>query len=137
MVRFEVLEIGGVDFVPISCRHDTATVPLDHRGRSAGEISQRVGEIGVIALLESFPGKVAIAIEWNLAQEEISERIRPITADGVAQIEIAAGRLADARAADQHEAMNPDAVRHRDAGSHQHRRPNHGVEPGDILADQM
>jgi hypothetical protein len=55
MVCLEILLVVGVNIVGRSPRHDAGKVPLDHRERAAGEISESVREIGVVALLESLP----------------------------------------------------------------------------------
>ena len=45
--------------------------------------------------------------------------------------------LAHLLAADQQPAVREDLARQLEAGRHQHRRPDHRVEPQDVLADEV
>jgi len=94
---FVVCVIGGLGSVPgalagglligfveaLSARHNAIAVTLDHRRRAAGQIPERVSKVGVVAVLESLPGKVSVAVEGNLAQQEIAERVGSVASDRV------------------------------------------------------
>src|SRR5256885_11398830 len=137
VVALEVPGVCVIDLVSSPVRNDSITVPLDHRDRSAGQVAECVGEIGVVTLFESLPREIAVAVERNLGQQEVAERIRSIFADCIAQFEIAASRLTYACTANKDPAVDPNAPGNLETGGHKHRRPNHGVEARDVLSDDM
>jgi hypothetical protein len=66
----DVAQVGGVDVAARRRRHDAPAVLLEHRDGAAGEVAERVREVGVVALLEPLPGEAAVAVERHLAQQK-------------------------------------------------------------------
>src|SRR5207244_4771565 len=124
VVRLEVLCIRFVDLVTSPSRYYAIAVALYHRDRTTGEIAEGVGEIRVVALLESLPRKVAVAVERHFAHQEIAERIRAVATNRIPQIEIATSRFADTGTAHQNETVYPYALWRREPRRHEHRRPD-------------
>ena len=88
--RVVVGEVGGVLLRRLGARaggNDAAAVALDHRDHAAREIAPRVGEVGVVALLEPLPREAAVAVEGNLAQQEIAERVGAEAVDRFVEVE--------------------------------------------------
>ncbi len=91
----------------------------------------------VYTVVEALPGEIAVAVERNFAEQEIAERVGAESADRFVEVELHAGRLAEALAAERDEAVRPHALRERQLGRLQHRGPDHAVQPRDVLADHV
>ena len=48
----------------------------DHRRDPAGQVAECIGQVGVVALAESLPREAAVAIERDLAEQEVPEGVR-------------------------------------------------------------
>ena len=118
-------------------RHAPAAVAMRHRRDPADQIAQVVREIDVVALLVPLPREVAVAAEGDLLHEIQPERVDAEPIRRLDRIDDGAERLAHALAVHRHEAVAEDLPRQRQLRGHQHRRPDHGVKPRDVLADDV
>src|SRR6476646_4835056 len=75
----EIADVRAIERCALTRRHDAVAILLHHRDRPAREIAPAVCELGGIALIEALPGKITVAIERDLAQQEIAERIGAVT----------------------------------------------------------
>ena len=105
---------------------------------AADEIAQIVREVDVVAILEALPGEIAVAAERDLFHEVQPQRIGPEPLRCVERLDRRPERLAHllALAGAPSRARTP-ACGTGNAGAHQHGRPDHAVEPGDVLADHV
>jgi hypothetical protein len=78
-----VVRVEEVDLVGRGGGDHAVAVLLDHRDGAAGEVAERVREVGVVALLEPLPAEVAVAVERHLAQQEVAERVDAEAVDGL------------------------------------------------------
>ncbi len=118
-------------------RHGTAAVVHDHRERARHEIAERVGQLGRVAGVEALPREIAVALEADLAQQEIPQRVRAVALDRLVQRHYGAGGLAHLGAGPLHVAVRPHGAGQRQLGGEQHRGPDHAMEPRDALADHV
>ena len=111
---------------------------MRHGGDAADEVAQVVRKVRVVALVESLPRKIAVVAEHDFLDEIQTERIDAVTRGGVERIDDRGRvRFAHPLIVDGHEAVCEDRLRQRQAGAHQHRRPDHRMESRNVLADQV
>src|SRR4029079_4813632 len=92
------LEVGGVHGLPVggqrrrsrciqggirSFWHHSRPVLLDHGERARGKIPKPVGQVTVVARVESFPAEFSVSREADLPQEEVAQRIWSVVGDAL------------------------------------------------------
>ncbi len=111
---------------------------LLHHGRDpAHQVAQVVGQVDVVALLETLPREVAVAAVRDLLHQVQPQRIGAEMVGRVERVDHGAERLAHLLALEVHPAVPEDRGRQRQPRAHQHRRPHDAVEPRDVLADDV
>src|ERR1043166_254289 len=99
--------VGGVERTRAACRNDSSPILLDHCERAAGQVAQRVREVGGVALLESFPREVAVAVIRHFAQERVPKGVDAEPVYRLVEIGFDSARLAEAFAAESDESVCP------------------------------
>ena len=132
--------VGAVGFVcwaEVSCRDHALAVLLDHRDGAAGEVAESVGEFGGVDRFESLPRERSVAVERDLAQQEVPEGINAKAVDRIGELELYAGALGEPFPPKGDEPVRPDALREGKVGGEEHCWPDHRVEAGDVLAHDV
>ena len=109
----------------------------NHRQRALRQIAEIIGEIGIDPRDNRFMRIVAVLPERDFTQEEITQLVDPVMRGQRERIDHIADRFGHFLAAVEQESMAEHAFRQRQTGRHQKGRPIDGVEPHDILADNM
>jgi hypothetical protein len=109
----------------------------DQRRHTTRQVAKRVREVRVVAAVESGPTKVSIPIERDLAQQEVAKRVGPVPADRFIEVDPDSSGLAQACPVGCNESVCPHLPRQWQPGRVQDRRPEHAVEPRDVLADHV
>ncbi len=118
-------------------RNRALAILPDHGQRAAGEVAQAVGQVGIVAPDERVVAETAVLAEDDFAQQEVAQGVRAHhLADGLGAHDVAA-RLAHLVVFEQQPAVGEYALGQRQAGGHQKRGPENGVEADDFLADQV
>ena len=112
-------------------------VAAGHRGDAADQVPERVGEIRVVTRLETVPGEVTVLSVLDFADQEESERVGAEVVARFERVHCRSERLAHPLSLEVHEAMPEDLPGDGKPGRHQHGRPDHGVEAGDVLAHDV
>src|SRR5438270_4428933 len=76
VVLRHVREISTVESCALAMGHNAFAVLLDHRNDAATKIPPGVRQFRGVALVEAFPGEVAVAVEGDLSQQEKAEGVR-------------------------------------------------------------
>ena len=118
-------------------RNPSVTVALDHRQGPAREISQSVGQVGVISPHQAFQTEVAVLAEDDFAQQIVAQALDAHHLVDRTRPHDIAPRLAHLLVLEDQPAMGVDFLRQGQAGRHQERRPVHGVKTKDLLAHQV
>ena len=121
------------------CRGDEAAPPVAvrHGREAAHEIPEVVRQIDVVALLEPFPGEVAVLTERDLAGQIQAQRVGAEPVRRLERIDGRPERLAHLLPLPVHPSMPEHLPRQRHSRAHQHRRPDDAVEPRDVLAHDV
>ena len=117
--------------------HPGLQVLVDHRQRALREVAELVGQIGVDPADDAFLAVTAVLTERDLAQQEVANLVHPERLHQRHRIDDVADRLAHLLATVVEEPVREHPAGQRDSGRHQERRPVHGVEPDDVLADHV
>mmetsp|Transcript_44398 Transcript_44398/g.117800 ORF Transcript_44398/g.117800 Transcript_44398/m.117800 type:complete len:494 (+) Transcript_44398:1218-2699(+) len=102
------------------------------------QIAQVVREFRVVHQANGLVTEADVLAEGRLATEVPPQCIARKAVQLVVRthhVSIALGHLTSVRAAD--ETVDHDALRQRDLRAHENRRPDNGVEPSDVLADNV
>ena len=110
---------------------------MGHRGDPVHEVAEVVRQIRVVPLVEALPRKVAVLAVDDLLGEIQSEGVGTQPVGRLEGIDDGPERLAHALALPVHPAVTVDRPRQLDARAHEHRRPHHRVEAGDVLAHHV
>ena len=135
--------VAATSAQPAAARRPARSRPLRDTARpspyAAHQVAEVVGEVDVVALLEPLPREVAVAAEDDLLASDTAAADRRRTARRASSGSMhVAERLAHLLArSGQDPAVAEHLPRQRQPGAHQHRRPDHAVEPGDVLADDV
>src|SRR5882762_1164752 len=116
---------------------DGAAITLHHRQGARHEIAKCIGEVGGVTRVEPLPRKVAVALEADLAHQEIAQRVGAVAFDRRTEADGGARRLAHLGAFPLHVAVRPDQAGRLDTGGEQHGRPDDAVKARDALADDV
>ena len=111
---------------------------LHHSGSPGKQIAQIIGQVVIDAVDQGFVGEKAVGAEGNLPQKEISDGVHAVAVaedHRVYHIALGLGHLA--AVSEQEPAVAVDLLGQGKIQSHQDRGPNNGVEPYDLLADEM
>jgi hypothetical protein len=109
-------------------------VPVRHRGDAADEIAEVVRQVGVVPLVVSLPREVAVTAKRDFLRQVQPQRIGAQARRRLDRIDRGAKRLAHPLAVERHEPVAEDLPRQRQLRGHQHRRPDDGMKPRDVLA---
>src|SRR5258707_9256587 len=112
-------------------------MPAGHRDRPVHEVPEIVRKVRVVAPDEAVPGDVAVAIEGDLAERDVSHPVRAERGHHVDRVEDVPAALAHPLALDRQESVDPDLSGRFEPGAPEHHRPEDRVEPGDVLADDV
>ena len=137
LVRGNILSGDGGQRAASRGADRAVLIPLGHRRHTVHQVAQVVGEVGVVLLLEPFPREVAVAAVRNFFRQVEPQRIGTKARRRIQRIDDVPHRLAHALALEIHPAVAEHLLGQRDAGAHQHGRPDHTVEARDVLADHV
>ena len=116
---------------------DTRLVAANHHRDTLDQVAKIITKFGVIGCLEFLPSKVAVVLRWDMACEEITERIRAIAINDFDRINHITDRLADLGTADIDETVDEQLARQCQAEAKEHRWPNTSMKTQYILADYL
>src|SRR3972149_12077590 len=118
-------------------RPPPAEIAGGHRDGAIDEVAEVVGEIGVVAAHEGVPAHVAVAVESDLAQQDVTGAVGAQHVDDRVRVQEVAAALAHALAPYEQPAVDPDLARRLDARTPEHGRPVDRLEARDVLADDV
>ena len=118
-------------------RERAAEVFLNHRRRPGDEVAKVVGEVDVDRVDQQLVGEVAVGAERERAQQEEAQRVHAEALGQHIGIDDVALRLRHLAAVDDEPAVAVDMLRQRLFEAHEHCRPDNGVEPDNLLADDV
>ena len=117
--------------------YSTAKVFVAHGDGSVDQVSESVGQVGVDALRDEFPGDHAVVLIGHLMYDEIADCVHAEDIHEVIRIDDISLGLGHFLTALQKPGMTEDLLGKFHAESHQEDRPVDGMEADDILADQV
>src|SRR6185312_5532903 len=125
-------------------RYRPVKVLMDHRERAACQITDAVGEIGVVAFDQSIVAEIAVLSIGDFAPQEVTQRIRAGEFIAVthhlrdrARSHYIAARFAHFAFLHKNPAMAEDLFRERQSSRHQECRPVDGMKTQNVFSNQV
>ena len=116
---------------------EAVAVPMQHAHGALQQVAQMVGEVSGVGALEACLRVVGVARGRHLAQEPVAHGVDAPCLDERRGGDPGAERLAHPPPVLCEKAVDHDARRQGSAGGQEHRRPVHGMESEDVLADDV
>ena len=117
--------------------HGAAEVLLAHGDGAAEQVAQIVGKVAVDAVDQSLVGEHAIVAEGDLTQQEVADGVHTVAVAQDHRVHHIAHGLGHLAAVHQQPAVAEHPLGQGQIQSHQHGRPQNGVEAQDLLAHHV
>ena len=140
--RFGRLE-GGIGEVAVQLVFDhrrrqlAAKVLIRHRNGAVDEVADGVGEVGVVFGDKGLVGDAAVLGVGHRREEVVADGVDPEEVYEVVGVDDVAFGLAHLVGGEEEPGVAEDLFRQRQVEAHQEDRPVDGVEPEDVLADDV
>ena len=130
----QALVLGAGD---AALRDLAPVVALHHVQGAVEQVAEIVGQIAVDPVAQGHLREVAVLAEGDLPQQEEAEGVEAVPGAHVDGIDHVAQGLAHLLAVFGPPAVGEDLLGQGQLGAHQEAGPEHGVEPQDVLADDV